>query len=84
MDKINFKISDTTIQSTYLNSGIYDGMLSVTKGDYIGFYDTTGKLAVDFRFKDVSVFNNGIAAVEENGKWIIIDKKREYYCFNRF
>jgi hypothetical protein len=39
-----------------------------------GFIDKSGKIVIDYRFEDVSLFSEGLAPVQVGGKWGYIDK----------
>ncbi len=72
--KLLFEINDSTLDIADDAEGFIDGMLALSNGSKKGFYSIEGKKVIDHRFTTVTPFNNGFASVEENGKWIIIDK----------
>lgn len=43
-----------------------------------GYIDTTGKIAIDIKYDNVTHFSEGLAAVEENNKWGYINTKGEW------
>lgn len=40
-----------------------DGMIRVRKGEYYGYYDTTGTMVIDCQYRSASGFNEGLAVV---------------------
>lgn len=50
-----------------------DGLAPVEKNNLWGFVDKTGKLVVDYQYKQVHNFSEGMAAVKKGNFWIYID-----------
>ena len=67
-DSLNFKFRDV--------GSFSEGLAPIKVNGAWGFLDTTGKVAIDHRYKEVHYFNQGIAAVNtELNFWRYIDKK---------
>lgn len=49
------------------------GLSIVGKGDKHGFVDKDGELIVPLIYYTARTFSENMAAVKQNGKWIIID-----------
>jgi len=54
--------------------GFNDGMIAVTKGKKWGYLNTDGKLAIELKYDNATVFNNGYAIVTMDGDFFVIDK----------
>ena len=55
--------------------GFNDGLLRWKEGFHWGFKDVSGAWGIDPKFDDVRDFENGLASVQKDGKWIQIDTK---------
>lgn len=49
-----------------------EGMIRVRKGNLWGFYDTTGHKAIDFLYRTVSDFSEGLAVVNDDSDSLIV------------
>lgn len=66
------------IYVTLSDAGSFSEGLIATKDGYnglIGYLNTDGQIAVNFKYNDAGEFKNGIAVVNYNGKMGCIDKK---------
>lgn len=59
--------------------GFYDGFAAVKVGDRWGYLNTAGKLAIPVKYEKVTVFNSGHAAVQRDGKFIVLDHQGTEY-----
>src|SRR6185436_11064564 len=53
--------------------GSPDSLFRVASHDKVGFVDSTGRVAVSFKYEAASDFSDGTAAVKLNGKWGFIN-----------
>jgi hypothetical protein len=54
--------------------GFNDGFVPVKIGEKWGFLNTDGKLAIPAKYDKVTVFNDGFASVQRDGKFFTVDK----------
>ncbi len=52
-----------------------DGVVRWKEGFYWGYRDASGAWAIEPKFDDARDFENGVASVEKEGKWIQIDTR---------
>ena len=57
--------------------GYHDGMVAVVKGKKWGFLNTEGKVAIELRYNEVSIFNDGFAIAVSGGDFFIVNKSGE-------
>jgi hypothetical protein len=55
-------------------TGVSDGMVSISYGDYQGFLDTTGRVIVPTELSAVGEFSGGLAWIKQKGKYGYIDR----------
>ena len=59
-----------------------DGPFPIPTPGISGYIDSKGKIVIGFRFDDATDFSEGLAAVENDGKWGYIDKQGEVELTN--
>ncbi len=55
-----------------------DGLAKGKKGDFVGFYDNTGKWVIDASLQASRKFSNGYCAAKLNEMWGLINKNGEW------
>ena len=61
-----------------------NGLLQISDGDLNGFMDRTGKLVVPLQFSSILRFSEGLAAVQQDGKWGYINDRNVFVIPPRF
>lgn len=73
---ITKKESDGSILQIERDFGPTSNRIKVKRGNLYGYLDTSGKLVIPFRFKEVKVFHNGLNEVKRSSgcPWEVIDE----------
>ncbi|HMG92509.1 MAG TPA: WG repeat-containing protein [Chryseolinea sp.] len=79
-EKLPTEVSKFNVKEGFLGfelQGFHDGMLPIRVGEKWGFISSSGKMAIQAKYDDVSDFYGGFAVVKSGEKYIVLNTSGE-------